>query len=167
VYHSHVLEHLDRRDAPGFLGECRRVLKPGGFLRVVVPDLEALVCSYVTSLPAAEEDGGDRLTAHERAVERLLEQLVREEPYGAAQQRPLVRTLERLVRGSARQAGEVHRWMYDRHTLRAALRQAGFARITPCSVATSHVEDWSRYGLDVNEDGSAYIADSLYMEAMG
>src|SRR5450631_4519732 len=28
VYHSHVLEHLEREDAPDFLRECRRVLRP-------------------------------------------------------------------------------------------------------------------------------------------
>ena len=30
VYHSHVLEHLKRPDAQFFMGECFRVLKPGG-----------------------------------------------------------------------------------------------------------------------------------------
>src|SRR3989338_5668159 len=41
VYHSHLLEHLPKRYVPVFLQECWRVLKPGGILRVVVPDLES------------------------------------------------------------------------------------------------------------------------------
>ena len=47
VYHSHVLEHLGREDAPGFLRECRRVLRAGGSIRVVVPDLEQLARRYL------------------------------------------------------------------------------------------------------------------------
>lgn len=40
VYTSHFLEHLDRSVGRTLLSECLRVLKPGGVLRVVVPDLE-------------------------------------------------------------------------------------------------------------------------------
>src|SRR5262245_41816323 len=39
VYSSHMLEHLDPREAECFLNEIRRVLKPGGIIRLVVPDL--------------------------------------------------------------------------------------------------------------------------------
>ena len=42
VYHSHVLEHFPKAKARRFIAECVRVLKPGGILRVVVPDLEDL-----------------------------------------------------------------------------------------------------------------------------
>lgn len=47
VYHSHVLEHFQRDQAPVFLAECLRVLRPGGLLRVVVPDLEQIVRHYL------------------------------------------------------------------------------------------------------------------------
>jgi predicted SAM-dependent methyltransferase len=46
VYHSQVLEHIPRDSAAGFIRECYRVLKPGGILRVVVPDLENIVDEY-------------------------------------------------------------------------------------------------------------------------
>src|SRR5580704_992300 len=39
VYHSHVLEHFSKVEAPQFLRECFRVLAPSGIIRVVVPDL--------------------------------------------------------------------------------------------------------------------------------
>lgn len=39
VFTEHFLEHLDYyEEAPRFLKECRRILRPGGTLRVIVPD---------------------------------------------------------------------------------------------------------------------------------
>lgn len=46
VYHSQVLEHIPKDQAARFIKECYRVLKPGGILRVVVPDLENIVNEY-------------------------------------------------------------------------------------------------------------------------
>ncbi|TWU08228.1 class I SAM-dependent methyltransferase [Stieleria varia] len=53
VYHSHVLEHLAPADARSMLTECRRVLRPGGVLRIVVPDLEGIARTYLQTLDAA------------------------------------------------------------------------------------------------------------------
>lgn len=39
IYASHFLEHLTYENATYFLQECFRVLKPGGIIRLVVPDL--------------------------------------------------------------------------------------------------------------------------------
>ena len=43
VYSSHTLEHLSRDQGRFFLQECARVLKPGGVLRIVVPDLAVIL----------------------------------------------------------------------------------------------------------------------------
>lgn len=50
IYHSQVLEHIPKEKAPDFLNECFRVLKPGGTIRVVVPDLENIVKEYLRLL---------------------------------------------------------------------------------------------------------------------
>lgn len=50
VYHSHLLEHLPKRYASLFMRGCYRVLKPGGIIRVAVPDLEAIAWSYLSYL---------------------------------------------------------------------------------------------------------------------
>src|SRR5438046_457333 len=50
VYHSHVLEHLRRDRALPFVRECRRVLRPGGVLRLAIPNLEAIARLYLYAL---------------------------------------------------------------------------------------------------------------------
>lgn len=46
IYASHVLEYYDRDEAVEVLKEWRRVLSPGGILRLAVPDFPALVKVY-------------------------------------------------------------------------------------------------------------------------
>lgn len=48
IYHSHLLEHLSLEDARRFNKECWRVLRPGGILRVVVPELSFMARNYLT-----------------------------------------------------------------------------------------------------------------------
>lgn len=40
VYAGHVAEHLDLGDLNGFLRDVRRILKPGGALVAVIPDID-------------------------------------------------------------------------------------------------------------------------------
>ena len=46
IYSEHFIEHLAQKDIVAFLRECRRVLKPGGRVRIATPDLNALVMEY-------------------------------------------------------------------------------------------------------------------------
>lgn len=46
IYSEHFFEHLSQRDGLQFLRECRRVLTPGGTLRIAMPDLDNLVERY-------------------------------------------------------------------------------------------------------------------------
>jgi predicted SAM-dependent methyltransferase len=43
IHSEDLLEHLDREGGRRFLEECRRVLKPGGTMRLLTPDLRRLV----------------------------------------------------------------------------------------------------------------------------
>lgn len=78
VYHSQVLEHIPREQAPAFLKECHRVLNVGGTLRVVVPDLENIVDEYKKWLNQNLEDPTPMSEAnYEWVMLELLDQLVR------------------------------------------------------------------------------------------
>ncbi len=46
IYSSHAFEYFDRQQAAHVLAEWRRVLKPGGTLRLAVPDFDALLKVY-------------------------------------------------------------------------------------------------------------------------
>ncbi len=48
VYASHVLEYFDREQGGHVLCEWNRVLKPGGIVRLAVPDLEIITKLYFT-----------------------------------------------------------------------------------------------------------------------
>ena len=50
IYVSHLLEHLYYpKDVEPFLNEIRRVLAPGGIVRIVVPDIEQCIEAYVNN----------------------------------------------------------------------------------------------------------------------
>jgi predicted SAM-dependent methyltransferase len=164
VYHSHVLEHLDRDIVPVFLREVVRVLKPGGLHRIVVPDLEALCLAYLESNRKWRSTPGSA-AEHDATVAAMYEQSVRKETEGARQQPPLRRKLENLFFGDARKRGETHQWMYDRVNLAHLLLESGLVNPQVLSFDVSSISHWKKYGLDADAEGREVRSDSLYMEA--
>jgi SAM-dependent methyltransferase len=164
VYHSHVLEHLDRPVAERFLAEIRRVLKPTGICRIVVPDFEALCRAYVDHVDRSSCEP-QAAAAHEGYVAAVLEQSVRREAAGARGRRGLALLVENLVLGDARRRGETHQWMYDRISLPHILTTLGYCNVTVESFASSRIPGWHEIGLDRDVQGGEYKPGSLYVEA--
>jgi SAM-dependent methyltransferase len=51
AFGSHVLEHLTPGEAESVLRELHRVLRPGGIVRIAVPDLDRVIAEYDPSAP--------------------------------------------------------------------------------------------------------------------
>jgi ubiquinone/menaquinone biosynthesis C-methylase UbiE len=165
VYHSHVLEHIDRDAVPHFLEEIRRVLTPGGVHRVVVPDLERDVREYLRSLEQGLNDSPAR-ARHDASVSQLIHQMVRREAAGTSQQPPFQRRLENLLLGDARKRGETHMWMWDQVNLPETLTRAGFRDTRVLDWQHSRIPGWQGLALDSGPDGGEYKPGSLYVEAL-
>jgi predicted SAM-dependent methyltransferase len=76
VYSSHLVEHISRKDILNFLIECRRVLKPGGLIRLVLPDFEKIAREYLKNV----EQG--KLLFSEFNIIEMIDQCVRTESGG-------------------------------------------------------------------------------------
>ncbi|RUM94934.1 MAG: methyltransferase type 11 [Thiothrix sp.] len=55
VYSSHTLEHMSKKDGRYFLEESFRILKKGGILRIVVPDLGRTIDEYLSGRLNADD----------------------------------------------------------------------------------------------------------------
>jgi predicted SAM-dependent methyltransferase len=80
IYSSHFLEHLTQIQADFVLSEIFRVLKSGGIVRIVVPDLENVCKEYLSILSDIQEN--DNKKRYDWIILELLDQLVRTESGG-------------------------------------------------------------------------------------
>jgi predicted SAM-dependent methyltransferase len=77
VYHSHLLEHFPKSEAPYFISECYRVLKSGGIIRVVIPDLENIIREYLDKLEKSLAGDEKAKIDYEWIMLELFDQMVR------------------------------------------------------------------------------------------
>ena len=83
VYNSHVLGHFSKQQGFLFLKECFRVLKSGGVIRIVVPDLEQLAKEYLQALENVSHIENEITIANYKwSVIELIDEMVREKPGG-------------------------------------------------------------------------------------
>lgn len=81
AYSSHFFEHLHTQDATFVISEVYRVLKKGGILRIVVPDLEGVCKEYIKMIDLASKNM-DYKQQYEWMTLELLDQMVRVESGG-------------------------------------------------------------------------------------
>jgi SAM-dependent methyltransferase len=136
VYASHVVDLLDRRDIRLFLAEAHRVLRPGGTLRLVVPDLAKLVAEY------QRNQDGDRLMSNLMVC--------------TPRARTLLQRLRLCLIGD-----RVHRWAYDRRSLSKLLLESGFREPIALEPGQTRINDPGPLDLRAQAEHRP-----LYMEAL-
>jgi len=82
VYHSHVLEHFAKADGEKFIAECYRILKPGGFIRVALPNLEKIAKEYLRNLDRAASAEPNANNDYDWMMLEMYDQTVRNETGG-------------------------------------------------------------------------------------
>jgi SAM-dependent methyltransferase len=118
IYASHVLEHLYLVEAQRLLLECKRVAKPGGVVRIIVPDLRSMAQDYLRANGETHIRDPKKVLAADHLNERL------------------------ALRSASRPGGNPifkfyaiwkdfhsHKWMYDSDSLCSYMREAGFADV--------------------------------------
>ena len=132
IYSSHMLEHLDRREALRCLGEFHRVLTFGGILRIAVPDIERLARRYLESLDA------------DRFIESTL--LAQDRPTG------VLGLLRALVVGPRH-----HMWMYDARSLVRLLESCGFSEVRAVPPGESAIPNPGALDLHERADETIFV----------
>lgn len=130
IYASRLLEHLYLEDGQRLLKECFRVLYSGGVLRMVVPDLRAIVLEYMGEKPFG--DSSDEMKAINRA-DRLNKRLNYVSP-----KPPSWMFLYRIY--TAMKDFHSHKWMYDADSLIMYFSMAGFVNVQEMRVHQSRID---------------------------
>lgn len=112
VYSSHFFEHLHREESLTLLKECRRVLKPGGRIRICVPSIDHEIDKMRKAVAA----------------------------YDAGDIKPIQDYVTWNNSGYQSYYSN-HHWMYNPKELRDLLTEAGFSELIDCDFHTGKMVD--------------------------
>ncbi len=116
VYSEHMIEHIPYAQVRAMVGECFRILRPGGVIRLVTPNL-----AFLTTL--LESD----LTPFQDAyIDYSVQQHAIQDGAGSG-----VHVFNHFMRAWG------HQFIYDQLSLNRLVAQAGFVDVTPASLAES------------------------------
>ncbi|MEM9024108.1 MAG: methyltransferase domain-containing protein [Bacteroidota bacterium] len=108
VFSEHMIEHINYHDGRNLLRECHRILKPGGIIRLATPDLKVLLDLYQAE---------SRTPIQEKYVRFITDRFL-----------PGIHDYQGIFVLNNAFYNWGHRFLYDRHTLTALLRECGFDR---------------------------------------
>lgn len=132
IYSCHMLEHLTRSEALQFMKECRRVLSPGGAIRIVVPDLRRLIDSYLVNSDA------------DSFIDSLYVMDTEQESFSSK--------LKCLFVGK-----RLHLWMYDSQSLCQLMVSSGFSHPTVLPAGQTTIDGLINVDLTERSEESLYV----------
>lgn len=128
IYSSHTFEHFTYEESLAVARECFRVLKPGGILRIVVPDLGKIVRDYLAD------------TSNPKASHRFIGRLL------------LIGGARDVIHPGAH-----HKQMFDAASLVHMLREAGFAQPDVSTFGESRIPNIAEVDLESRRRESLYV----------
>ena len=128
IYSSHTFEHFTYEESQAVARECFRVLRAGGVLRIVVPDLAISVREYLADC--------ENPKASHQFIGRLL----------------LISGVRDLLHPGAH-----HRQMFDGSSLVHMLAEAGFASPEVSSFGNSRIPEIESIELESRRAESLYV----------
>jgi predicted SAM-dependent methyltransferase len=132
LYSSHMLEHLDQKDAEAFLMEAIRVLRAGGIIRIAVPDLRKKVQQYFESNDADAFMSSSYLSQ--------------------PRPRTIAQRIKMLLVGPRH-----HQWMYDEISLSRLLLSHGFSDPKVLKAGESTIDNPQDLDLSERASETLYI----------
>lgn len=146
VYSEHMIEHITWPQGQAMLRECRRVLKPGGTLRIATPDLEVLLGLY-------RGEGGEK---GERYIQWITDIAIKDAPAAKA---------SFVINNAFRNWG--HTFLYDGELMTLAMTRAGFTAIRRFAVGQSddgHLQNLESHGVHA-ENAEMVAFETMVYEA--
>ncbi len=144
IYTSHLVEHLKIEDFYFFIKDCYRLLKEGGILRIVTPDLKEWVKSYLNN---------------DQELFKLHQQIMIEN-----KGRPWSLIDHEYVQLPADYFMTIchnwnHKWLFDYESISYHLKKCGFKNIINTGYRNSGYKDIERV-----EFNPEFYKPSLYIE---
>jgi predicted SAM-dependent methyltransferase len=137
VYAEHLIEHVPMPAAIGWLTEIRRILAPGGVVRITTPDLRIYADAYVS-------DSGF-FAKHRRRL-----RLMRLGPPMPERKAFMINQIFYLYG---------HRWIYDFEELRYVFAEAGFDpdAVRRCAFRQGERKDVADLDVSFRSDETIYV----------
>lgn len=161
-----LLDQLVRSYSGGRMGQYMASdgIKNVGFVRSRLGDEFLRIQDVDQAIETTRGDAGDAAkdSLKERATERFSN--TRKRLARWCVRRLLGKSaLKSFDEGMFRAQGEVHRWMYDRYSLKQLCQSRGFVNFQVQTATESSIESYESFGLDA-ENGNVRKPDSLFVE---
>ena len=151
IYSSHFIEHLTFEESIEFFKECKRILRKDGIIRIICPDLEKWINSYIKN--------------DQQFFDKYKQQITIDSPDNY-----LYYLLDRITTKGQIMCSNFynwdHKWMWDFESMELVLKDIGFNEIQKSSSLVSDIPEVESVEAPSIELFGKRILESLYVESV-